>query len=421
MKAELVFIGTELLLGEIENRNATFLASQLAELGIDVYYQTVVGDNPQRLLATLENAAKRSDVVITTGGLGPTMDDATREAIARLTGRPLQVDPDLLADLESFYRSRRMELKEGSRRQAMLPQGAEPIPNPNGTAPGIWLDHDGRSIIALPGPPREMVPMFNDFVRPRLLAKLPQGGRGSLYRRILKIVGVPEATLEERLYDLVANQTDPTIAPYAKRGEVHIRLATKAASREEAQARFDPIETEIRKRIGWRLYGFDDDTLEEVVGRQLKANGYTVAVGESCTGGMTGMRITNVPGSSEWFVMSVVAYSNDIKHRVLNVPTEMLEQHGAVSRPVALALAEGARRLSGADLGLGITGIAGPGGGTPEKPVGTVFVAVVGDDHQIVRNLRLRGSRDDIRYRTTTNSLAMILEYLNRSDDAQSP
>lgn len=415
MKAELVFIGTELLLGEIENRNATFLSRQLADMGIDVYFQTVVGDNLERIMMTLRQAQQRSDVVLTTGGLGPTMDDATRNAIADLTGRPLRVIPELLADLQSFYSSRGMELKEGSRRQAMLPEGAEALPNPRGTAPGIWLEHEGCIFVALPGPPREMQPMFEEHVKPRLLARIPQDDRKTLYRRILKISGVPEATLEERLYDLIANQTDPTIAPYAKGGEVHLRLATKASTPDEAAARFEPLEREIRRRFGWRLYGQDDDTLEAVVGAKLLQSGLTVAVGESCTGGMAGMRLTNVPGSSAWFKLSVVAYANEMKENLLDVPGEILRKHGAVSEEVAIALAEGARKKAGTDLGLGITGIAGPGGGTPEKPVGTVYTAVVGPKLQVTRRLSLRGSRDDIRVRTVTHALTMILEYLHRS------
>lgn len=424
MKAELVFIGTELLLGEIENRNAVFLATELADAGIDVYYQSVVGDNLDRIVATLDLARRRSDAVIMTGGLGPTMDDATREALAKLTGRPLRVNPDLLSELEKFYASRGMSVKEGSRRQAMLPEGAEPLPNPRGTAPGIWLVHEGCIFVAMPGPPREMQPMFLDYVKPRLLAQIPSGERQVLFRRILKVAGVPEASLEERLYDLVANQKDPTIAPYAKGGEVHIRLATKAISATEAEARLNPLEEEIKRRIGWRCYGRDGDTLESVVGEQLRKAGLTLAIGESCTGGLAGARITNVPGSSAWFKLSVVAYDNIMKHNILDVPQAMLEQYGAVSEQVAFALADGARSKGAADIGLGITGIAGPGGGTPEKPVGTVYVAVTGPDFRKAQRLQLRGSREDIRHRTVTYGLTMILEYIHhthRTTDAGVP
>ncbi|HEY8448878.1 MAG TPA: competence/damage-inducible protein A [Bacillota bacterium] len=420
MKAELLFIGTELLLGEIENRNAVYLAGQLADLGIDVYYHTAVGDNLERIVGVLQQAHRRSDAVLMTGGLGPTMDDPTREALARFSGRPLRLDAELYRDLEAFYRQRGMPLREGSRRQAMLPEGAQALPNPWGTAPGIWLEHEGRLYIALPGPPREMRPMFEQHVRPRLLTRLAPEGQPRLYRRVLKVCGVPEASLEEQLKDLIAHQQDPTIAPYAKSGEVHLRLATKATSPDEAEQRFAPIESEIRRRLGWRCYGRDDDTLEAVVGARLQAQGLTLAIGESCTGGLAGARITAVPGSSAWFLLSVVAYANSAKEQLLGVPADVLQQHGAVSEPVALALAEGARRQAGADIGLGITGIAGPGGGSEQKPVGTVYLAITGPYGSHSRHVLMRGSRDDIRHRTVTYGLVMLLGYLERSQDTVS-
>ncbi|HEX6989139.1 MAG TPA: competence/damage-inducible protein A, partial [Bacillota bacterium] len=363
MKAELVCIGTELLLGETLNTNAQYLGQHLADLGIDVYRRAVVGDNLARAQEAVAQALARADVVLTTGGLGPTMDDVTREVIAAVTGRPLRRDPALAAALASDLEARGLAVTETQLRQALLPEGAEALPNPYGTAPGIWVEVDGRVVCALPGPPAERRPMFTAQVEPRLRRLLP-GGAAGLHRRILKVCGLPEAEVEDRLADLIARQSDPTIAPYAKSGEIHLRLATKASDPADAAARFDGLEAEIRRRLGWHLFGRDDDTLPGVVGRLLAARGLTLAAAESCTGGLLGARITDVPGSSAYFLLSVVAYSNHAKQRVLGVPGDLLAAHGAVSEPVALAMAEGARRVAGADVGLGVTGIAGPGGGT---------------------------------------------------------
>jgi len=411
MRAELVCVGTELLLGETLNTNAQYLGQRLAHLGIDIYHQTVVGDNLQRACEVTARALERSDLVLMTGGLGPTMDDVTREVIAAVTGRALRRDPEVAGALAAQLKARGLRVSETQLRQALLPEGAEALPNPFGTAPGIWVEHEGRVICALPGPPTELREMFESQVEPRLRRRLPPGAP-VLYRRILKVCGLPEAEVEDRVADLIAGQTDPTIAPYARSGEIHLRLATKAPDPETAAARFDPLEEEIRRRLGHHLFGRDDDTLAGVIGRILVERGLTLAAAESCTGGLLGARITDVPGSSAYFLLSAVTYSNEAKVRVLGVPRPVLERHGAVSEPVALAMAEGARRVVGADIGIGITGIAGPGGGTPAKPVGTVYVGLSWQHGQRCRRLNLRGSRADIRNRTVTYALALLLEML---------
>lgn len=414
MKCELIAIGTELLLGEIVNNNGAFLAQQMADLGIDVYFHTVVGDNLDRIVGALTAASQRAELIVTSGGLGPTMDDATREAFARFTKRPLVLDEEAYRNLAAYYAQRGIEMTERSKRQVTIPEGAELIPNANGTAPGIWLEHERGVLVALPGPPRELRPMFLDHVKPRLRDLLPAAEQKThLYRRILKVCGMPEATVEQRLEELIRDQVDPTIAPYAKSGEIHLRLATKAQSQEEADARFAPIEAEIKRRLGWHLYGRDDEQLIDVVAARLQERGLRVAVGESCTGGLVGAKLTELPGSSRHFQTSIVAYANEMKTALLGVPAAMIETHGAVSDPVARALANGARRVGQAEIGIGVTGIAGPEGGTPEKPVGTVFVAVSGPAGELCHRLSLRGMRDDIRQRTTTHCLAMLLEYIH--------
>lgn len=411
MRAELICVGTELLLGETLNTNAQYLGQRLAGLGVDIYHQSVVGDNLQRACEAAARALSRADVVLITGGLGPTMDDVTREVVASVTGRPLRRDPALVAALSADLQARGLAVSETQLRQAYLPEGAEALPNPHGTAPGIWVEHEGRVVCALPGPPVELRQMFESQVEPRLRARMAPG-TPALHRRTLKVCGLPEAEVEDRLADLIARQADPTIAPYARSGEIHLRLATKAADAAEAAARFDPLEAEIRRRLGRHLFGRDDDTLPGVIGRALAARGLTLALAESCTGGLLGARITEAPGSSAYFLLSAVTYSNEAKEKVLGVPRQLLEEHGAVSEPVALAMADGARRLAGASVGVGVTGIAGPGGGTPEKPVGTVYIGLSWEGGRRAQRLNLRGTRAEIRSRTVSRALALLLELL---------
>lgn len=415
MRAELVFVGTELLLGEILNTNAQYLSQMLARHGIDVFFQTTVGDNMARLTATLQQAVSRADVVITTGGLGPTLDDLTREAVSAVLERPLREDPRLISFLEDYFAQRGIAMTDNNRRQAQVPEGGEPLDNPVGTAPGLWLDTGDVVVVCLPGPPRELIPIFEGQVLPRLGARRgdePGEATVRLHSRVLKVVGLPEASVEDRLVDLLTGQSDPTMALYARRGEIHIRLATKAATAQEAESRFAPVEKEMAQRLGHHLFGADDDLLEAVVGRDLARRGLTLAVAESCTGGLVGHRITNVPGSSAYFLLGLTTYSNQAKEDLLAVPAAVLAEHGAVSAETAVAMAAGARRRAGSHVAVAITGIAGPGGGTPDKPVGTVYLAAAGGPEPLVRRLAQRGTREDIKERSATNALALLREYI---------
>ena len=413
MKAELVFVGTELLLGEILNTNAQYLSQQLALLGIDVYWQQVVGDNYDRAREVFAQALQRSDVVIASGGLGPTMDDITREVAADVAGLPLALDEQIYADLKGWFERRGRVMAENNARQALVPQGATVLPNDRGTAPGLVLPcAGGKAIILLPGPPNELRPMFARQVIP-YLTNLSGGAPLALVSRTLRFIDIGESSLEEALKDLIAAQSDPSIAPYAKLGEVHLRLATKAETPEVGLARIYPVEQAIRDRLGQHLYGIDDISLEEAVGLLLGQAGKKVTAAESCTGGLIAKRITDVPGSSAYFDFGFVTYSNEAKVQLLVVPAGVLHQYGAVSEPVVAAMASGALAAAHADVAVAVSGIAGPDGGTPEKPVGTVCLGLAARDGAVVtKTVQLWGSRQDIRDRTATQALAMVRRYL---------
>ncbi|HWI51502.1 MAG TPA: competence/damage-inducible protein A [Symbiobacteriaceae bacterium] len=413
MKAELVFVGTELLLGEILNTNAQYISQQLALLGIDVYWQQVVGDNYDRAREVFAQALRRSDVVIASGGLGPTMDDITREVAADVAGLPLALDGQIYAELKGWFERRGRVMAENNARQALVPEGATVLPNDRGTAPGLVLPcAGGKAIILLPGPPNELRPMFERQVIP-YLTNMSGGAPLALVSRTLRFIDIGESSLEEALTDLIAAQTDPSIAPYAKTGEVHLRLATKAATPTEGLARIYPVEQAIRDRLGQHLYGIDDISLEEAVGQLLKQAGKKVTAAESCTGGLIAKRITDVPGSSAYFDFGFVTYSNEAKQQMLGVPAGVLNQYGAVSEPVVAAMARGALTAANADVAVAVSGIAGPDGGTPEKPVGTVCLGLAARDGAVVtKTVQLWGSRQDIRDRTATQALAMVRRYL---------
>ncbi len=411
MKAELVFVGTELLLGQILNTNAQYISRRLADLGVDNYYQTVVGDNWERLAEVLRQALGRADLVITSGGLGPTLDDITKEVAAEVLGIPLELHQPSLEHVEGFFRRRGREMTENNRKQALMPKGARVLPNPPGTAPGMIAERDGKAIAVLPGPPNEMQPMFESGVVPYILEKT--GARPvTLVTKTLRFSGIGESALESKLRDLMEKQIDPTVAPYAKLGEVHLRLATKAATREEGLRRLEPLEAEIKARAGRYLYGYDEEPLEGAVGRLLREKGQTLAVAESCSGGILAKRLTDLPGSSDYFLLGAVTYANEAKQALLGVTEEMLSEHGAVSEPVARAMAEGVRRMSGSDWSLSVTGIAGPGGGTPTKPVGTVWFGLSGPDGTKAWTEQLWGSRDDIRRRSAQVALTRLWQRL---------
>lgn len=402
LKAEIVSVGTELLLGQVIDTNTVEISQSLAELGIGCYFHTSVGDNPLRLAAVLSQALVRSNVVIITGGLGPTEDDLTKEVLAAVTGRPLVLDPAAREHVERYFRSVGREMSQNNLRQAMLPQGAEMLPNPRGTAPGVYLLAHGAHVFCLPGVPTEMRTMWKESVAPRL-ARIREGG-GVIRSKTLRFYGIGEAALEERVKDLLHGD-NPTLAPYASVGEVRLRITARAESEEAAAALIAPLQQEILRRVGEYLYGEDDDSLESVVGRLLQAKGMRLATAESCTGGLIAHRITNVPGSSAYFGQGWIVYSNEAKTRELGVNPKTLERFGAVSEEVAQEMAQGALQRSGADIAVAVTGIAGPTGGTPTKPVGTVCFAVATAQGSQTVTRSFRGSREDIKWRSASEAL----------------
>ena len=388
---EILCVGTELLLGNILNGNARWLAEELSALGLPHYRQTVIGDNRERLIAQIQEIAGRSRVLITTGGLGPTPDDLTTEAIAAAFSTPLEERPEVWADITAKSRSRGREPSVETRRQALLPQGAAVLPNPTGTAPGmIWSPVEGFTLLTFPGVPSEMRAMWQQTAAPWFR----QSGlsTGAYVSRMLRFWGIGESALAAQVGDLL-DQSNPTVAPYAGRGEVKLRITAQAASEAEAQRLVMATEDDLRQRTGQLCFGVDDQSLASIVLAQLRRRGQTLAVAESCTGGGLGAELTAVPGSSDVLLGGVIAYSNAIKNKVLGVPEALLEQFGAVSDPVAEAMAEGVRRLTDSDWSLAITGIAGPGGGTESKPVGLVHLAVAGPDGCESHPIRLGSSR----------------------------
>jgi nicotinamide-nucleotide amidase len=391
MSADVLCIGTELLLGNITNGNARWLAEQLASLGIPHHRQEVVGDNRARLIAAVRAAAGRCRVLITTGGLGPTPDDLTTEAIAAAFDTPLVEHAAIWDDIQAKLSARGRPIVASNRKQALLPAGAQVLPNPTGTAPGmIWSPQPGFTILTFPGVPSELHAMWQATAVPWLRqAGLAEGVFAS---RLLRFWGVGESNLAEQMDDLLAG-TNPTVAPYAGAGEVKLRLTARAADQAAAAALLAPVEAEIRSRTGNLCYGSDDDSLASVVLAALRQRGQTLAVAESCTGGGLGGALAAVPGASDVFLGGVIAYANSVKQQLLGVPADTLAAHGAVSDPVALAMAAGARRVTGADWALAVTGVAGPGGGTADKPVGLVHIAVAGPQGSSSAGVRFGSSR----------------------------
>jgi nicotinamide-nucleotide amidase len=389
--AEILCIGTELLLGNILNGNARWLAEQLACLGVPHHRQAVVGDNRGRLIAEIVAAARRCSLLITTGGLGPTPDDLTTEALAAAFDTPLEEYPGVWDDIQAKLAQRGRSASASLRRQALLPRGATLLPNPSGTAPGmIWSPRPGFTLLTFPGVPSEMQAMWRATAAPWLRqAGLASGVFAS---RMLRFWGVAESQLAEQVQDLLALE-NPTVAPYAGAGEVKLRLTARAATPEAARALLVPLEAELRARTGRLCYGADDDSLAAVVLAALRRRGETLAVAESCTGGGLGAALAAVPGASDGFLGGVIAYANAIKRELLGVPADLLERHGAVSDPVACAMAEGVQRLSGSSWALAITGIAGPGGGSDSKPVGLVHIALAGPDGTHSEAIHCGGSR----------------------------
>jgi nicotinamide-nucleotide amidase len=407
--AEIICIGTELLLGDILNTNVQFLAQELAQLGIAHYYQTVVGDNPARIQQVLDIACDRSQLLIFTGGLGPTPDDLTIETLADYFGVPLGERPEVIADIRQKFEKRGRTMTPSNRKQALLPEGAAILPNPTGSAPGvIWQPRPDLTLMTFPGVPREMRVMWRETAVPYLRN---QGWAESIiYSRTLQFWGIGESTLAEKVAPLLA-QENPTVAPYASNGGVKLRISTRTATPEAAIACIDPVAQQIQAIAGADYYGDDDDTLATVVGRLLLAQHQTVGVAESCTGGGLGQLLTTAAGSSAYFLGGVVSYSNEVKQNLLGVEADTLEEKGAVSAEVAEAMALGIRQRLATDWGISITGIAGPDGGSDTKPVGLVYIGLADPNDQVTHHRYLFGTlggRDWIRHLSSASALDQL-------------
>lgn len=408
MNAEILAVGTELLLGQIANTNAQYISQRLPEVGVNVYYHGVVGDNPNRIKNALNIALSRSDVVIMTGGLGPTKDDITKETVAEVLNKKLVLDENSLNVMKAFFAKHNRKMTENNLKQAYLPEGSIIIRNKNGTAPGCIIEHGEKIIIMLPGPPSEMRPMFDETVVPYFRNKC----NSRLVSRYVKIFGVGESAVEDKIMDLIDNQTNPTIAPYAKPGEVMLRITANCNTLEEADELINPIVNEIKNRLGDAVYSTENKEMEEVVADLLLSKNVTISVAESCTGGLISKTLTDIPGISKVFISGVVSYSNDAKINILGVKPETIEKYGAVSKYTAIEMAENVRKISNTDIGISATGIAGPSGGTEEKPVGLVYIAMATKDGVEYKELRLWGERTRIRNVTCLHVLDMVRRYL---------
>lgn len=401
MKAEILAVGTEILLGDILNTNAHYLANRLKELGIFVYYQGVVGDNTKRIIEELDLAFKRSDIVITTGGLGPTKDDLTKEAAAEYFNKKLILNEEELKKIEEFFKRRNIKITENNRKQALIPEGALVLINPNGTAPGCIIEEDDKILIILPGPPNEMKPMYEKTVLPYLQKKQ----ECTLVSKTLRMIGIPEGTMA----DMVSSYLDlenPTVAPYAKDNDVILRITAKARDINTGKKILEPVEKQIRGILGEFIYGEDEDTIEDVFGAYLVENDIKTATAESCTGGLLAGRIINYPGISKVFGEGYITYSNEAKVKNLGVSEKTLAEFGAVSKETAMEMAQGAALKSGADLGISTTGIAGPAGGTPDKIVGLVYVGLYYNGIVKYKELKLSGNRQKVRSRAVNEALS---------------
>lgn len=413
MRTEIIAVGTELLLGEIVNTDAPMIAQGLAELGIGVYFQTVCGDNPDRLKSVLEVAKQRADLIITTGGLGPTADDLTKETIAAAFGKGLVRDEESMARLREHFKGRTMT--KNNEKQADVPEGSTVFQNDWGTAPACAFEGEGCLVIMLPGPPRECTPLFREKVMPFLEKR--RGG--ALCSRYVKVFGMGESEMASRLSRQMDTWENPTAAPYAKEGECLVRITAMGKNKEEAFAMTEPAVREVRQVLGDVVYGVDVDSLEQVVVQEMTARGLTLATAESCTGGLMGKRITDVPGASACYLGGVVSYQNEVKENLLGVRHETLISKGAVSEDTACQMAEGVRKALGADIGISTTGVAGPGGGTPEKPVGLIYVGIsTGDRTWAVRILRPRQSRENLRRLASSTAFDLVRRHLEGLDNA---
>lgn len=410
MVAELISVGTELLMGNIVNTNVAYLSKKLAAIGVSVYYQSTVGDNKERLKKAIETALKRADVVILSGGLGPTTDDLTKETAAEVLGRDMYLDERSMERIRAYFeRIHRASITENNWKQAMIPENAMILDNNNGTAPGIIMEEDGKSVILLPGPPNELQLMFEESVLPYL----QKDNNKVLYSRMVKVCGIGESRAETMVKDLMDAQTNPTIAPYAKTGEVHFRITALAESEEEGKELVKPVIKELKQRFGDAVYTTKEDvTLEEKVVKMLKKQELTMVTAESCTGGMLASRLINVSGVSEIFKAGLVTYANEAKRELLGVRKKTLKKYGAVSRETAEEMVLGAVERYDADVAVSVTGVAGPDGGTEEKPVGLVYIGCYVCGELAVYECHFTGTREKIRETTVVTALNLVRKML---------
>ncbi len=410
MQAEIISIGTELLLGKTVNTNATYLSKKLSGLGIDLFYQTTVSDNRMRLFTVLKRAMHRSDIVIATGGLGPTVDDLTLEIIAQVTQRKLILNPAVLKDIKDHFHQRHIPMPKANIRQALIPEGAKALKNEVGTAPGLIIPCDKKVLIALPGVPQEMKPMMERDIIPYLVKSF--AGEWVMVSRTIKTCGLAESQVNQKVKDILKLKPPVTVGIYVHTKSVDLNITAKAKNKRQAEKLINPVETKIRSRLKRYIYGKDNQTLEEVVARILNKNKKTIAIAESCTGGLISKRLTNISGSSIYFSLGLVAYSNRVKQTLLGVPAETLKKYGAVSKEVARLMATNIRQLAKTDLGLGVTGIAGPTGGTKEKPVGLVYIALATPRKIQCQEFHFHGDRNAVRLRASQAALDMVRRYL---------
>jgi nicotinamide-nucleotide amidase len=414
--AEILTVGTEILLGDLVDTNSTYLGGRLAALGVSVYRQTTVGDNAERITTALREAASRADLVITTGGLGPTSDDLTNQCLGEAAGREMVEYPEARRHVDEMFRRFGREPTPSNYKQAIFPESSELIPNPVGTAMGAMLELDGALVATFPGVPGEMRRMFEDTLEPLIRER----SEGAIVSRTLWFTGIGESALAEQVQDLL-DASDPTVAPLAGQGKVRLRITSRADTPEEAREKINPVADEILARLGEYYFGEDDETLESALGKLLKERGATLALAESCTGGLLAKRLTDEAGASSYFVEGLVTYSNESKEHLLGVPKDLLVEHGAVSGPVAGAMAEGVRKVAGTDYGLSVTGVAGPDGGSEEKPVGLVFVGVSDEKGTKVERLDLsawRRSREAVRERSANRAFDLLRHRILGQDEA---
>lgn len=405
MRAEIISVGTEILLGDIVNTNTQFLAKELASIGIEVYRQEVVGDNQDRLLGILEEALNRSDMVITTGGLGPTNDDLTKETACKFFNMDLELHQESLKALEEYFFKMGRKITESNYKQVYFPKEAIVLPNPNGTAPGAILEKNNKYIVILPGPPKEMKPMYLNHVKPYLIKK----GDGIIESKVVRVLGIGESMAAEKLKNFIENGVNPTVAPYAKEEDVIFRITAKAESQKEALKLIEPVKNQIEEILGQDVYGEGEETtIEMVVGDLLIKNNLKISTAESCTGGMIASRLVSVSGISDVFLEGAVTYANEAKVRTLNVKEETLKKYGAVSEETAREMAEGMAKRTGSDIAVVTTGIAGPGGGTEEKPVGLVYIGLYYKDEVYVYKNVFNGNRQKVRTKATVTALDMV-------------